>query len=433
MLSTICKDTLPTTLCEQTLAVLKEQEETKLYTKTIDVFWSPDVSLEEMKEKMKLFGHVEVRDHRIRPSSHINPSTNLPYTPKEIKENEDACQRRIDELREVIKTKTTTDTVWRDSHYESKSECEKRSKFQNLPARMRTWKPLRQVDASLLLNHHKKVQYQEIANKYPQDVFVQQIWSCIHQRCSLMDEANKGRKNPMRNIHIQLTVTPAETYFCASWDIHRSEYRNEYESGYITYLTNMTEYRLNPDGQVVQFKSEVTMNIEQKQKEEKDKIAERKRLEEEAKQKKKEEELAGTTHHTDQWGHPYSQKEKKKNTAVYDNIWRLEPTSSEMRKDWEDRVPVVLMQSRARGDIFLGKRVVDTPSHSIFTLFGFTYHYLVLNEVSRAITTVEGIDYFPQPLTVQINKGRTGKYVEDNKTKQLRVVEKVDLKDFPKA
>jgi hypothetical protein len=66
-------------------------------------------------------------------------------------------------------------------------------------------------------------------------------------------------------------------------------------------------------------------------------------------------------------------------------------------------------------------------------LFGFTYHYLVLNEITRASTVVEGIDYFPQPLTVQINKGKTGKYKDDNKTKQLRVVEKVDLKDFPKA
>ena len=429
MLSTICKDTLPTTLCEQTLAVLKDQEETKIYTKIVDVFWSPDVSLEEMKEKMKLFGYVEVRDHRIRPSSHINPSTNLPYTPKEIKENEDACIRRIDELREVIKNKTTTDTVCRDSHYHVKSECEKRSKLYTLPERMRSWRPMRQVDASLLLNHHKKVQYQEIAKKYPQDVFVQQIWSCIRQRCEIMDEANKGRKNPMRNIHIQLTVTPAETYFCASWDINRSEN----DGGYTTYLTNMTEYRLDPNGQVVQFKSEVTMNIEQKQKEEKDKIAERKRLEEEAKQKKNAEELAGTTHHTDQWGHPYSQKEKKKNTAVYDNIWRLEPTSSEMRKEWDDRVPVVLMRARAYGDIYLGRRVVDTSTHSIFTLFGFTYHYLVLNEITRVSTVVEGIDYFPQPLTVQINKGKTGKYKDDNKTKQLRVVEKVDLKDFPKA
>ena len=39
----------------------------------------------------------------------------------------------------------------------------------------------------------------------------------------------------------------------------------------------------------------------------------REKAEAEEKEKKKQKELAGLTHHTDEWGHPYTQKEKKKN------------------------------------------------------------------------------------------------------------------------
>jgi hypothetical protein len=175
------------------------------------------------------------------------------------------------------------------------------------------------------------------------------------------------------------------------------------------------------------------MNTEQKEREEEEKREERKRLEEEEKQKKKEEELAGLTHHTDQWGHPYSQKGTKKITAFYDDIWCLDPTSHEMRNEWEDRVAVTTMRGRAYINLFLGRRVVDTPEHSLFSLIGFKHHYYVPSNVEGELPrSVEAIDYFPSPITVQISKTKSGKYRE-NKTKQLKVSEKVDLKDFPKV
>jgi len=164
--------------------VLKQQAESKIYTKTVDVFWSPNVTVEGMKEKMRLFGSVDVWDGRNRPDSHISKDTNLPYTPEEIKTHKDACKSRIADLRKIIRNKDTPADVLRESQYESKKECDALSRLQILPDRMKSWRPLREIDASLNLNHHKKDSYKEIAEKYPDDVFVQQIWSCIRQRCS---------------------------------------------------------------------------------------------------------------------------------------------------------------------------------------------------------------------------------------------------------
>jgi hypothetical protein len=90
------------------------------------------------------------------------------------------------------------------------------------------------------------------------------------------------------------------------------------------------------------------------------------------------------------------------------------------------------MRSRAYVNLFIGRRVVDTPEHSLFSLIGFKHHYYVPSNVEGELRSVEEIGYFPSPITVQISKTKSGKY-RDNKTKQLRVSEKIDLKDFPKV
>jgi hypothetical protein len=431
MLSTIAKDTLPHTLCDETLAELKRQTQSKIYTERVNVFWSPDLEVAEMKQKLKLFSQVDIRDFRNRPSSHISKTTKLPYTQEEIKELKDASEERLNALRKIIWNKETTPQDKINARHEDAREQRQNSWYSSLSRRLEDWKPARQVVVWLNLNHHKKEKYEEIAGKYPDDVFVQQIWSCIRQRCSLMDEANKGRKNPMRNIGIELTFTPGQTYFVTSWDIDRCGDDEYGDSEIVTYRTNCSEYRLEPDGQVVQFKSEVTMNIELKQRQDVERKAEEKRKEAEEKQKKKDEELASLTHHRDEWGHPYSQKDKKKNTAVYDDIWVLDPPSA-LRDEWTNRVAVLTMEGRAYVDIFIGRRVVDTSTHSLFSCVGFKYYYYVRTETTGLMNKVEKISYFTEPLTMQVNKGKTGKY-KDNKTKQLRVIEKVDLKDLPKV
>ena len=120
-------------------------------------------------------------------------------------------------------------------------------------------------------------------------------------------------------------------------------------------------------------------------------------------------------------------------TAFYDDIWCIDPLSYKMQEEWEDRVKVLTMRSREYVNLFIGRRVVDTPEHSLFSLIGFKHHYYVPSNVEGELPrSVEAIDYFPSPITVQISKMKSGKYIK-NKTKQLRVSEKIDLKNFPKV
>jgi hypothetical protein len=231
-----------------------------------------------------------------------------------------------------------------------------------------------------------------------------------------MEEANKNRKNPMRNITLTVIFTPSQTFFSASWDIHR------WSCGY-TAETNRTEYSLQPDGQVVQFKSDITLNKERKEAEDKEKEERKKREVEAEKERKKAEELAGLTHHTDAYGHPYSQKGNKKITAFYQNIWRVEPPSDELSKMWKEEIRVLSKIEKDKHVFvahYYGVRVEDNPHRSLFALVGWAERF-----------SDKDIKMFPERHMFEVLKGKTGKYKD--KMKQLRVSEKMLVGEFPKV
>lgn len=183
------------------------------------------------------------------------------------------------------------------------------------------------------------------------------------------------------------------------------------------HMTNGTEYRLEPNGEVVQFKSNITLYKEQKEAEDKENAQKAKREAEEAREKKKADELASLTHHTDSWGHPYSQKGTKKITAVYDEIWNLDG-STQQRKEWNDQVAILTMSTKRWITTFLGRLEDDAPTHSLFTCHAYEDH--------------DVIHLFPKPFMVRVEKTKSGKYRE-NDTKKLRLDKKFNLEHFPKA
>jgi hypothetical protein len=417
MPSTTFPDDKIDTLCEETLAILKQQAETKIYTPNPNVFWSPDVALEEIRKKTALFsGHAGLWDGRVRPSEQIDPTTETCWTQDKIKQNIDATVEPMKEAQKIAWSKEATPhdkNKARERLYELQRE---EARWRGMPETLKTWKPIRQVLRYIHLNQHNRSKYEETAKKYPEDVFIQQVWSCIRQRCDIMDEANKNRKNPMRNITLTVIFNPSQTFFSASWDIHR------WSSGY-TSETNRTEYSLQPDGQVVQFKSDITLNKERKEAEEKEKAERRKQTAEAEKERKKAEELAGLTHHTDAHGHPYSQKGSKKITAFYQNIWRVEPPSDELSKMWKEEIRVLSKIEKDKHVYvahYYGVRVEDNPHRSLFALVGWAESF-----------SDKTINMFPERRMFEVLKGKTGKYKSD--MKQLRVSEKMLVGEFPKV
>jgi hypothetical protein len=227
-----------------------------------------------------------------------------------------------------------------------------------------------------------------------------------------MDEANKVRGNPMRNIHIALYFTPDQTYFSADWET--SAPHEDKVFGH-----HATEYRLDDNGEVVCFQSNITLKRIEKDAQDEAKKQTDKRAEAERKAKEAADYLASLTHHTDAWGHKFTQEGTKKVTARYDNVWVLDPT--DYRKDvaeWCDLASVKLMERVGMDSKFLAIRVADYDTHSLFVC-----EAVVLNGKTHAPTNI---------FTYRIEKGKTGKF-KDNKTKQLRVSEKIDLSQFPKV
>jgi hypothetical protein len=416
MLSTTFPDNKIDTLCEETLAILNKQKQTKIYTQNPDVFWSPDVALEEVKTKTALFGRGGVWDGRVRPDGQIDPDTKTCWTEEKIKEKKDGLVEPMKEARSRSWDNTLTKEQRKNAQELLRDLDMELAKWNGMSNWLMGWKPVRQVLRYIHLNQRDRSKYEETAKKYPDDVFIQQVWSCIRQRCEIMEEANKSRKNPMRNITITVIFTPSQTFFTASWDIHR------WSNGY-THETNRTEYSLQPDGQVVQFKSDITLNKEQKEREDAEATERRKREVEAIRERKKAEELASLTHHTDADGHPYSQTGSKKITAFYRNIWRVLPPSEEVCKMWKEEIRVLSKIEKDRYVYvthFYGVRVDDNPQRSLFALVGWTESF-----------SDKGIKMFPERHMFEVLKGKNGKYKKD--MKQLRVCEKMIVSDFPKV
>jgi hypothetical protein len=407
-------NTDPLTLCTETLAVLADQAKTKTYTKGVETYFSPDISKEEMAKRLQMFGDVSVRDYRQRPQRQLD-GAGQPYKDDYLTE-----QYKKSSAEREAHGKALYALPYKEENKEERHRLavlEERARntanfYRQMPDELANWRPQRLVALDLYVNHHKRDDYEETAQKHPDDKFVQQIWSCIRQRCETMDEANKERGNPMRNIHMALYFTPAETYFSCDWETAKPMEHA------IVFGHHQTEYRLDDSGEVVCFQSNITIRRIEKEAQEEAKKQADKRAEAERKAKEEADYLASLTHHTDQWGHRFTQVGTKKVTARYDEVWVLEDYKKQ--NGWFDLASVARMEKVYSGK-FLAVRVADDATHSLFVCEAMTTDY-----------SAKTIVRTPALFTFRIEKGKGGKFKDDNKTKQLRVSEKIDLSQFPK-
>jgi hypothetical protein len=347
--------------------------------------------------------------------SQIDVETALPYTAQKIQTLQNTSEINYNEINKRLRNLDwgkENDHERRILTGDLKNAREWKEKWAGMPEKMSSWKPQRLVVVDVYLNQNKQAKYREVAEKHKDDVFVQQIWSCIRQRCEAMDEANKSRRNPMRNIHISLTFTPAETYFNATWDI-RAKWNGDM-SGYI-YLHHGTEYRLDPSGEVVAFKSQITIQKEREEKEEEDKKAEKKKKKDDEKAKRdaeKEAKLLANQTKGEQYGLTWT----KDGTldAKYDDVWVMDTNS---QQHWDAEVQ--MMGHKSVCVMYLGRRVGDAVEQATFLVVGFCDRMGKCDFVP-----------FADPIPHIIRKGRTGKLRDD--TRRLGLGGKYDLTAFPK-
>jgi hypothetical protein len=116
------------------------------------------------------------------------------------------------------------------------------------------WKPIRRIVVSFTSNDHTTDKTIADINKnkeaYPS--LAPKLVQVINFRKEAMNEMNKRRDNPMRNIYINIVLTPMDFKADCSWTIHRSSSQNDWT--YWTHYLHTTEYNL-AGVEAVEFKS----------------------------------------------------------------------------------------------------------------------------------------------------------------------------------
>jgi hypothetical protein len=133
------------------------------------------------------------------------------------------------------------------------------------------WKPERRIVVSFTANDHTTSntikEIEKDKDKYP--TLAPKLIQVINFRKNAMLEMNKTRGNPMRNIYINIVLTPMDFKADCSWTIHRSEEKGNWD--YTTHFLHTTEYNL-AGAEAVEYKSrEQMMTQEEKKQEEENK------------------------------------------------------------------------------------------------------------------------------------------------------------------
>jgi len=295
-------------LPQSTLNVLRQQVETNTFTKTVDTHWNPqETDYLNLVNKLhsNLSCNVSVRDHRNRHWWQLQDDRHDVHT-------DDSIANEIKDLKSKLKN-----TKYGEKSYKSDEEDDEVirkdiSFYQGVKKHIIDWKPVRKVEIEFYMNYFKIDEY----NKYfdaNTNTFYQQLKEIIALRKISMDEINKNRDNPIRNIHLTLTFTPSETYIVASWDICRNSEYSDRTLSYTRHRGQITEYNIQ-SGKVVEFKSKNTIEIEKAD-------AEKKAL-------KEAEGIVGSDGmvHSFEQGHAITFKKGMRHHARYDNLYSIETT-----------------------------------------------------------------------------------------------------------
>lgn len=288
-MSSIAKDEFPKTIPEATQDFIKQQIKDWTFTQVVDTYWNPTHIAEFHKTVAEMMPVTDSgwKDWRLRPMSHVyNQECKGPITKEAIAERQKYYVNAWNEKwNEYLKVKD--DVNKKEAVNREVTTIEKHKSFwRNIEMNMMNWRPIRKVEFNTYTNYHK---IDGILAKYNTDSALplhKQICSVLIERKKVMDEMNKSRKNPMRNVHLNIAFTPAATFISASWDIHRE---NRDDGCYYTHYLHASQYNLGKfgDAEVVgDFKClETLKQLEANAKEQRDKEIDKQRREEARKAK----------------------------------------------------------------------------------------------------------------------------------------------------
>lgn len=251
---TIAPDDKPKSLPPATLKAISDALAEGKYLEEVNCYWYPTLAT-ELLAFQKAYTKCSLQDFRKR---HWRLKVaNLPKKEADLKELQDA-------LPEVVKAELACEKVSKNVT----AKMEDISYLTSVINATKNWKPERRIVVSFTTNDHTTDKtIEEInknKNKYP--TLASKIIQVINFRKNAMEEMNKKRSNPMRNIYINIVLTPMDFKADCSWTIHRSGGKDDWT--YYTHYLHTTEYNLSGK-EVVEFKSrEQLMTEEEKKKKE---------------------------------------------------------------------------------------------------------------------------------------------------------------------
>jgi hypothetical protein len=156
-----------------------------------------------------------------------------------------------------------------NSHREATLRLEINS-LKNEISATKDWKPERRIVIDFHSNYHtvdKDIAKIEALTTCPS--LPAKVVQVIRLRKAVMEEMNKARSNPMRNIHINIVLTPMDYKADCSWTITRY---NNTDAWTYTHFLHRTEYNL-VGADVIEYRSRelIMSEAEKKEAEEKKK------------------------------------------------------------------------------------------------------------------------------------------------------------------
>ena len=234
----VAPDERPTSLPPATLKAIDDAKKRGEYLQEVDCYWSPEETKEmiafwkasdaSMTDYRKRHSELDVADIQKKEQKVASLKKDKAILDKEIYKT-----FQIDNEKEREKIKSQMDKIVDELSY-----------LQMVIKATKEWKPERRIVVYFNTNYFKVdetiAKINENKDKYPS--LAPKLIQIINFRKDALNIMNKNRSRPMRNIHIEITLTPMDFKAVCSWTIRCAEHRNSWE--YKIHYLHTTEYNL---------------------------------------------------------------------------------------------------------------------------------------------------------------------------------------------
>jgi hypothetical protein len=279
-------DERPASLPPATLKALADAKARNEYLEGVNCYWSPPET-DELINFTNAYNPASIRDFRIRhsqlnvydlPNKEARLVELNAISPALAKASSDA-RMAVSQTESRLRTERNlgyfdirnqpefieATTLYKKAEANVKRNQEDITYYKSLIAATKEWKPVRRIVVSFTANDHTtaKTIADIEANKDKYPTLFPKLVAVINFRKAAMEQMNKQRSNPMRNIYINIVLTPMDFKADCSWTIHRSDS----DWNYCTHYLHTTEYNL-AGAEAVEYKSREQMMTEAEKAEE---------------------------------------------------------------------------------------------------------------------------------------------------------------------